>query len=328
MSWASLRQDLGLKLAALFLSLLLWLYVQNTEQRKVDTSFTLPVSDASIVNKPDELIVVDMPRDVSVKLRGSTEAIENFVKQSRSRNLRAVVDASTAEEGANDFRVLIEPISELQGLDLDAPPTVTVVFEQKVEEERPVEVVTARTPPTGFEFGSAVVNPPTVKLIGARSRLGRVGSVRAVLDLNNIRPGASYPVDVEVLDKSGKPIPPESLERRPMRVEIVPALTPAQPRRSLLVSPRFQGQPAPGFNVAGVTVEPEEMVVQGDRSRISDLYFLETEPFSLEGLQKTTSRLLAVKVPPGIRLQSPKPVRVTVRIVATAPAPTPPPSLP
>jgi YbbR domain-containing protein len=320
-SAAGWTKDWALKIAALLLSLLLWLHVQSQESTKKETSFTVPVE---VVNVPDSLVVASKPPDLTVTLRGLPEVIDQFNSQNRNRKLRAFADASDAREGPVEFRVSLEPRAELLGLEPEPRPTVTVEFEGKTEKSFIVEVVPGGEPPTGFEFGTAVVDPPEVNLIGPKSKVARVGTVRAVLDLGKIRSGAAVQVPVEVLDIRGAPVPADQVERRPAQVEITPALTPAKPNKSLLVSPRFVGQPAPGFHVSRVEVVPREVMVQGDRDRVAAISLIETEPISLAGLRRTTIRTVEIRVPTGVSVQNRRQVRVTIQIEPDQPVAPPP----
>lgn len=321
MKGVSLRQDLGLKIAALLLSLLLWLHVQSQESTKKETSFTVPLE---VVGVPDDLVISAKPPDLTITLKGFPETIDQFNSQNKNRKLRAFADAGNAKEGAQDFRVSLEPRHELLGLEATPRPSVTIEFEGKTEKSFPVEVVAGGEPPAGFELGTAVTNPSEIKLAGPKSKISQVRSVRALLNLSAIRPGKSNSIPVDVLNSRGEAIT-EDVERFPAQVVITPTLTPAKPVRSILISPRYSGQPAPGYHVAGITIAPNEAVVQGDRARISRLTVLETEPISIDGLRQSTIRNVNLRLPEGVSVQNKQQqVRVTIRIAPDAPSAGPP----
>lgn len=311
------RQDWGLKIAALLLSLLLWLHVQSQESTKKETSFTVPVE---IVGVPDDLVISSRPPDITITLKGLPETIDQFNNQRRNRKLRAFVDAGRAREGTVDFGVSLEPRGELLGLEPTPRPTVSIEFEGKTEKEFPVEVVTGGEAPAGFELGTAVVDPSEIKVSGPKSKITQVRTVRALLNLSSIRPGTSNTVNVDVLNGRGEAIT-EDVERSPAQVVITPTLTPAKPARSILISPRYIGQPSPGYRVAGVDLMPNEVVVKGDRNRISRLTVLETEPIPIDGLKQSVTRDVNLRLPEGVSVQNKRQqVRVTIRIEPSASA--------
>ena len=132
------------------------------------------------------------------------------------------------------------------------------------------------------DFGSADVNPPNAEISGPKS-LVLGAQVQAKVSLTNVRSGATLHAKVEVLDRTGTPITEDRVDRSPREVEVTPNLTPAKPRRTLLLSPTYSGKPEPGYHVTRVEFSIHEVKVQGDRSKIAGLTVLETEPISLAG---------------------------------------------
>lgn len=300
----SLKQDIGIKVASLFLSLLLWLHVQSQILHKVPVpTFFVPVT---VTGVPDGLVLNDKNLQVEIRLEGAPDVVETFQKQKRSQNLRAIVDASNAVEGSNEFTYQLLPRGELEGLELtdeSAARKVFLNFEEKLSVLYSVEVQAGGEPPAGFEFGSASVEPPQVRIIGPKSQIERIGSVRALISLTSIRPGGMVEAAVEVLDKRGNSIT-NSFQISPSTVKVTPALSPAQPRRTLIVSPRFVGTLPSGLQLSRVSVSPLELRVQGNRASIANQTILETEPINLAGITKTTTISVKVKLPQGIRLES------------------------
>lgn len=318
----SFRQDLGLKIASLILSLLLWLHVQSQESRKT----TFPFSVELLTQGTSEgLALVESPKMINVSVTGSPEAIDAFQKRKGFERVRAVVDISDASVERTDYPFRLEPATELKDLETEkAKQIVNLRFEEEQTITKPVEVIPGGDPPSGFQFGSAFVDPPEVRLTGPKSQLSRIGSVRVSISLTNLRSGSTLNPKVEVLDKNGVSMP--KVTSSPAHVEVTPALTPAKPKRSLLISPRFTGQPQLGYHVARVDIQPSEAMVQGDRSKISQISLLETQPIDLSGLQRTTTRYVSLKTPPGISVSHARQVKVTVVIEADTPAVSPPPA--
>lgn len=326
----SLKQDLGLKAASLLLSLLLWLFVQS---QRSSTDFTTFVVEVRTQNVPEDLVLVEEKPQVEVTLEGPPDVIDTFKRQRRSESLTAFADVGSAEEGTQDFRVTIEPRKELTGLEFrGGTPSITLNFEEKSNQPFNVEVVAGGDAPSGFEFGSAAVEPPQVRLVGPKSRMERVGSVRALISLSAIRPGGTVTAAVEVLDKRGNAITP-LFRVIPSTVDVTPALSPAQPRRMLLVSPRFTGALPPGLQLVRVTVNPRELRVQGNRASIASELLLETDPIDLSKFTETRRVTARVKLPAGIQLEkaprnSTPQVEVTLTIEALPSTPAAPPPNP
>ena len=155
-----------------------------------------------------------------------------------------------------------------------------------------------------------------VRIRGSSGTLGRVavGELAAVLDVGTARPGLRLfhlgPEDV----------------RAPFGVEVVQvspatlALTfEASSTRMLVVAPRIEGDPAPGFVVSGVVVEPASVAVSGPAGAIANLTEVVTEAVSVAGAADTVTETVTVGVAdPSVRVDEPRLVRVRV-LISTAP---------
>jgi YbbR domain-containing protein len=326
MKGLSFRQDLGLKVASLVLSLLLWLYVQYQESNKVPYSFRV---DVVINPEPENLQHVSPEKpSVDVEVWGTPEVIEEFKRRRAHELIKANVDGGRAQEGEGSYGVTLFPRNELTEVEIREAPKVTLNFEEKLTLRRKVEVVPGGDPPAGFEFGAADVSPSEVEISGPKS-LVLGAQVQAKISLSNIRSGATFKARVEVLDREGTPITDERLVRTPVEVEVTPSLTPAKPRRTLLVSPIYSGAPATGFHVSRVSFLPPTVMVQGDRSRMQNVSIIETEPISLGGIRSRTEREVGLKAPPGIQVMGNRKVKVVIFVepdAPTQPVGAPPPS--
>ena len=164
-----------------------------------------------------------------------------------------------------------------------------------------------------------VGDPPAsvdVRLRGSSALLSRLepGEVVAVLDLANARPGSRIfhirneevraPYGIEVTQVVPGTLGIE-LERSAVRV--VPIVVP------------LEGEPAPGFVLGQVTVEPATVQVIGPETRVKKLAEATTEPVSVVGAAKDVRDVVAVGlIDSAIRLVKPQDVTV---IVPIGPAP-------
>jgi YbbR domain-containing protein len=81
------------------------------------------------------------------------------------------------------------------------------------------------------------------------------------------------------------------------------------------VRPTVEGQPAPGYVVGAITVEPERVTIAGPESRLTGAISVVTERVLLEGRTSRVVQEVAVGVNNAqLRVHSPRTVRVTVQI--------------
>ena len=67
------------------------------------------------------------------------------------------------------------------------------------------------------------------------------------------------------------------------------------------VSPRVLGQPATGFEIHNVVIEPLELAVEGPESLLRAVEQITTEPISAQGLRETFSQRLQIELDPALR---------------------------
>ena len=159
----------------------------------------------------------------------------------------------------------------------------------------PLELVNV---PAGLEVVDQSVQEVDVRLRGASGLLrdAPVQGLRARLDLTGEAPGertwflgaeaVEAPAGVQVMRVD----PPQVLLR------LDRTLT-----STVRVSPRVLGQPATGFEIHSVVIEPVELAVEGPESLLRDTAQITTEPISAQGLRETFSQRLQIELDPALR---------------------------
>lgn len=159
----------------------------------------------------------------------------------------------------------------------------------------PLELVNV---PAGLEVVDQSVQEVDVRLRGASGLLrdAPVQGLRARLDLTGEAPGErTWFLGAEAVEApSGVQVmrvdPPQMLLR------LDRTLT-----STVRVSPRVLGQPATGFEIHSVVIEPLELGVEGPESLLRDTAQITTEPISAQGLRETFSQRLQIELDPALR---------------------------
>jgi YbbR domain-containing protein len=187
--------------------------------------------------------------------------------------------------------------------------------EQTVERALRVPLEFTNLPPQLELVGTppAVVD---VRVRGSSGTLSRVaaGELSAVLDVRAARSG----------DRLFH-LTPEDV-RAPFGVEVV-QVTPASVSltfeeslsKTVGVRVRIEGEPAPGYAVGGVTVDPATVAIVGPATALNGLTEAITEPISVSGASRPVKETVTIGVAdPVVRLQQAQNATVTI-VIATAP---------
>jgi YbbR domain-containing protein len=195
---------------------------------------------------------------------------------------------------------------------LSAGLWMLVAGERTVERTMRIPLEFTNMPPR-LELIGDTPDAVDVRVRGASAALGRLsaGDLLAVMDLRQARAGSRLfhldasdvraPLSVEVMQVQPTSV---ALEFEPTETKIV------------RVSPRIEGQPAPGMNVGAVTSDPPTVVIAGPATAVKDLTEAITEPVSIANASDTVSEIVTVGVEDStVRVPSTRSVRVTVTLV-------------
>lgn len=158
------------------------------------------------------------------------------------------------------------------------------------------------------------VDSINIRVMGSRAALRNVTPDRYTysIDVSGGKPGvAVYDVDVSRIDL---PRGARSVSHSPSRVQV---RFEKRGRKLVEIRPDFEGEPAPGFRVSSVTVEPPKVWLAGARSQVMRLDEVVTETVNLTGLKADEEREVRVNLGGGtIWMEDQKPVKLVVRIEA------------
>ena len=230
-------------------------------------------------------------------------------------SFNATVDLSdvAAEAGAPPVAV---PIT-LLALDPDVeivdfqPRDVQVQLDPVIERQMSVSVDYGRVPDS-VTAGTAQVEPSTVTLRGAVSRIDSVAAAVARVDIDASALNIDSVVEVVALDANGNEVPNVDVdpERARVRVPIAQAID----TRILPIVPTLVGTLAPGYRVASVTVEPLVMTVSGDAAVVGEMLNVPTSPIDINGRTTDLEANVTAALPSGVTPSQSDSVRVMIRI--------------
>lgn len=188
---------------------------------------------------------------------------------------------------------------------------LVVSGEQTVERALRIPLEFTNLPPQLELVG----DPPTVvdvRVRGSSGTLSRIaaGELVAVLDVRSAKAGQRlfHLTNAEVRAPFGV----EVVQVTPSNVSMLfePSVMKAVP-----VVPEVEGQPAPGFMIAGTSSDPTTVMIVGPGSALKNLTQATTEAVSVNGARANVTETATVGVTdPSVRLREPVMARVTVKI--------------
>jgi YbbR domain-containing protein len=172
-----LFDNLGLKLVALLLAVVVYLNVYTDRPASMVVSFPILVTDL-----PDSLTVVDVsPPAVAAELRGTGKQLIRL----RVSEPPIKVSLAGVAEGHFERSLGPEDLPLPEGLRIQvdrmvSPRTLSMTLDRRVRRTVPVAPRVEGTPATGAAVGRAAARPDRAELVGPRGRIGSIDSL--VLD--------------------------------------------------------------------------------------------------------------------------------------------------
>lgn len=307
-AFAFLVHNWPLKLAAVFLAALLYGILVVTQSTQARNDLRIPI--LRLNEQADVILLSELPDVTQVRF---------FIPDDSgiridSSSFEATVDLSQADPDAatSIVSVNVRAIDDrIRVLDF-APRRITVRVEN-LESIQNVRVVVARIgDPTGFDIRAPEFEPATVTVTGPASQVRKVDRVEALIQLDPF--GLDFDRDVPLIpvDVVGEPLSPVDVEPASARVRV--AVFSNGQTRSIPVVANVTGTPAPGFEIASVSVNPLVMPVEGDQDDLVALPRLDTEPISVNGATATVDRTVELALPAGVRAVAGNTVRVTITL--------------
>jgi YbbR domain-containing protein len=316
-----LLRTTGLRLLlSIGLAFALWVFVSYTQNPDRNSSFEgVPVN---IVGRSPELVIVDkdgMPRTslatVNVTVQGPEETVSNVQKSA----LRAFVDLSGKGPGEYQIPVSVEPNrSDLRRLSFTADPDfLSFRLEEEITKTVPLTIEVTGSVPFSFEKGEAratVQGQPvhTARVRGPKNRIDLTTVVRATANIDRLTANYSSPRPLEALAGDGRVVDGVAIE--PASVNVLVPISSSAGIKRVPVVPTLVGNPASGYVVSNVTVEPEFVQLTGGSGSLDGVQSIKTREVDLGGASQTISRTVALNVPANTSLGSGEPNMVIVRV--------------
>lgn len=303
------RLDLGRATFAVALSLVLYVFAlseANPEATEV-TGFTVPVE---VVNRPSRLVPLNQPQPIRLRVRAPLDVVRRL----SADGFRAQADATNARQGENLLPVSVQPLIEGIRDVRPEPAQVLVQFDDLQERNLPIRVNVTGQVAAGYSLGPPRTDPERVAVSGPATNVQR--AVEAVVDVNLDRStvtvnGAFTP---RIVDVRGNEI--RDLSVRTTAVNVTIPVTQQAQFKEVGVRPRIQGQPAPGYLLEPVAVEPPTATLVGDPAALDGANVVETQPIDVSNLTSTTVRRVGLVPPPNTALLQPGlQVDATIRVV-------------
>jgi len=205
-----LFENLGLKISAVLIAVLLWLFVTSRGQSEMSHEIPVEFKDVPVGLG----IASTSAKMVNVTIKGQERVMKNI----RPTDIRVFVDLSKARKGEGSFRISQDDVKlpyAMKIMNIE-PSTLKVKLDETVTKLVTVNPVITGTPAKGFYIKAVEVEPKSIVVQGLKTEVRKIGEIRTeVMDISGVEETVTQELNI---DASGANI---KFEKDKARVTVV-----------------------------------------------------------------------------------------------------------
>ena len=305
----SLVSNLTLLAISLVLAVTIWVNAAQGED-PVRTQFAqVPVQFVGLAE--DSRLVRTTQQNVQIVFEGRASTL----REMSGEDFRAVVNLSQVPYGA-ETAVAIEATTDISGIRIlsQAPEQAEVLIDQIVTRVIPVELEVRGTVARGHEQGQPLVEPDEIIISGTNLQVEPLDFARATVFLNNDRETVVARPQLIIYNRQGRIASTSGLDISTEQVQVTIPINETAGVAEKLITVSWDGEPATGYRLLSVEVEPSSILVEGLPTQLARLTRVQTEMIDVTGLQETFRQQVVLDLPNGISLVEVEEIYVTIEI--------------
>lgn len=308
-----LEKDIVVRAIALVIAALLWF--QAVQERNPYIEKTIDNVPVVIQNVSPGYTVLGAVEPAVVKVRVS--GLQQAVAGLTAKDFTAYVDLTGSKAGAQSLSVKTAEPAGIKVMEL-TPKDVIVTLDTIVRRNYPVSIVQQGLPAAGYSIGRVFFDPAEVAIEGAKSKLMTVKSTAVVVDVNNVAESFTRAVTVNIFDADGAAV--RDLTVTPAQVNVTIDVVQAQTQKTIPVNPSLMGDPAVGYQIREVALEPNTVTITGPQDKVNDIAAVSTQPVDITDFTTNYIGTVGLQLPEGIAVIGPTVYSLVVVIEASSSA--------
>ena len=288
------KKDITIKISAVLIAILFWLYVYNYSNPFTTTTFRnipLKIENQAFLTDNGYIIKNNYKSSIDITIRGRQDAIDKV----RSTDFEAVLDFSQIKSLSDTSIKISYPYCSQKDVVIESfqPGTIDIQLARNKSNNFPVELVNDITMKPGYKLLKTVMNPDTITIVNEEALIDSVGSIKAVLDIKDLDRNVVKKVDCKVYNKDGKEITGMS---RNLSVEVS-----VEVAKEVPVTIVTKGKPAADYVETLRLVTPDKVLITGAPELLAHIVDLKTEPIDIDNIKQNLTVTPVIKLPQGIK---------------------------
>ncbi|MDP3449395.1 MAG: CdaR family protein [Anaerolineaceae bacterium] len=308
----SFAKTLPLLITAIILAIAVWVMAVTSSDPSVERVYPTAEPVEIVGQRYDLVITVELHDNVSLILRAPTSIWTSLTSQKVL--VRAIMDLSGLGEGEHTVPIQIQIGIRPVEIRSYAPRSASVQLQTLETRTFDIRVINQGSVAVGFQSNPAEMSETSVLVSGAKSFVGMVSEVRAVVKLTDAKTDINQTITLQAVDANGSVVKDVSLS--PEKITITQKVVERGGYRNVVVKVVTNGQPAPGFRLSSIPVYPPTVTVFSSDPALIDALpgFIETNPIDLSKKTESFEEEIGLNLPVGIQVIDDPSVLVRVEI--------------
>lgn len=316
-AWGLLSHNVWLKLLSLLLAILLWNYVITTNtsitRSKIINGLTGYVTGQTTLNA-NRLALLEDPTEQLSNISVTVEAPQAYYARVSGENVQVMLDLSSVRT-AGTQEVPIRAVSGYGRVTETVPESLTLTFEALDSRSVPINSLLSGDLQEDYWYNITRVNPSYLTVSGAGSVVRSIGSAAVYADVTGHDTPFTQALPYALYDSTGEEISQEMLNISSSSISVSVDVYPTKDLKvSTDLANVITGQPAEGYVVQSVTMQPDVVTVAADSELLEGLTELMIEPVSVAGASQSFMARAAISQLSGLKNLSSEQVYVNVTI--------------
>jgi YbbR domain-containing protein len=313
-AFRSLVSNIATLLLAFVVATIIWINASQVEEPSQRLPLQIPIN---VVGIPENGIVIKPDLQTLQDVQISYEGPESIVEQLTIENFSATLDLSQVPFGEETFVAVDVQINSAEDINLvfQSIEFVAVLIEQSVSRDIPVELDIRGSVARGHTQGAPLIDPPFITITGPASSVEQLSDIRATIFLNNAREAQVFVPQLILYDREGRVASSRNLSLSAEEVSVTIPINESAGFTEKFIRVERIGEPADGYRLLNVTVEPASVFVTGRPTQLAILpQQIKTEPIDVTGLTESTQLPATLDLPDGVGLDQDQAIFVIIEI--------------
>lgn len=312
------KNNLGLKIAAVLFSFLLWWTVVNIDDPIASAKYTVEVilkNTEVVTNTGKSYHIVDNTKNVTVTVQARRKVLAEIEK----KDIIATADFREMQGTTVPIRITIEGFEGEYEEASANPRNLQVETEDTQKKTFPITVTPVGSVRDGYIIESMTASPQSIDISGPKSSLGRISRVVAKVDVSELSEDTSLQAELIYYDSADNIIDQSLLssncDKNGVTVEVKLNKTKTVP----VSFNTSEINPGEGYIFTNIEIEPQYIEIAGTSEALAsvDSLALGSEVLKKDGITSNVEVVVDVAnyLPDGIVLADENEGKIVVRII-------------